>query len=107
MTVRRLSRWLSAASWVWQYGRPGDDGRLYNSTYEIVQSDDYVMIAVEMAHDARIIPVFDSAEEARANRRPAVLKQWLEIQLVGMRTVCCWWKPSISTRNKWLRALCQ
>lgn len=56
---------------------PGMMGTLYNSTYEIVQSDDYVMIAVEMAHDARIIPVFDSAEEARANRRPAVLKQWL------------------------------
>ena len=56
---------------------PGMMGTLYNCTYEIVQSDDYVIIAVEMAHDARIIPVFDSAEEARANRRPAALKQWL------------------------------
>ena len=56
---------------------PGMLGTLYNSTYEFVQTDDYVLIAVEMAHDARIVPVFDSAEEARANRRPAVLKQWL------------------------------
>mgnify|MGYP003700267275 CR=1 FL=1 len=56
---------------------PGMMGTLYNSTYEFVQTDDYVMIAVEMVHDARIIPTFDSAEEARANRRPAVLQQWL------------------------------
>jgi len=35
------------------------------------------MILVEMAHDARIIPLFASAEEARSNARPAVLQQWL------------------------------
>jgi hypothetical protein len=56
---------------------PGMMGTLYNSTYEFVQTDDYVLIAVEMVHDARIIPTYDSAEEARANRRPAVLQQWL------------------------------
>lgn len=56
---------------------PGMMGTLYNSTYEFVQTDKYVMIAVEMAHDARIIPLYDNAEEARANRRPDVLKQWL------------------------------
>lgn len=56
---------------------PGMMGTLYNSTYEFVQTDDYVMIAVEMAHDARIIPIYDNAHEARANRRPDVLKQWL------------------------------
>lgn len=56
---------------------PGMMGTLYNSTYQFVQTDDYVMILVEMVHDARIIPIFDSAEEARANRRPDVHKQWL------------------------------
>ena len=56
---------------------PGMMGTLYNSTYEFVQTDDYVVILVEMAHDARIIPTYDSPEEARANRRPGVLKQWL------------------------------
>ena len=56
---------------------PGMMGTLYNSTYEFVQTDDYVIITVEMAHDARIIPLYANAEEARANRRPAVLKQWL------------------------------
>jgi len=35
-----------------------------------------VMILVEMAHDARIIPTYSSAEDARNNPRPAVLEQW-------------------------------
>ncbi|MEX2130038.1 MAG: hypothetical protein WD772_01020, partial [Pseudohongiellaceae bacterium] len=56
---------------------PGMMGTLYNSTYEFVQTDNYVVILVEMVHDARIIPTFSSADEARANRRPAVLNQWL------------------------------
>ncbi len=30
---------------------------LYNSNYQIVQTDGYVMILVEMVHDARIIPI--------------------------------------------------
>lgn len=55
---------------------PGMMGTLYNSTYQFVQTDDYVTILVEMAHDARIIPTFESEEEARANRRPSVLQQW-------------------------------
>lgn len=50
---------------------------LYNNTYQFVQTDDYVMIEVEQMHDARIIPTFDSAEEARANRRPEVLQQYM------------------------------
>ncbi len=55
---------------------PGMMGALYNNTYQFVQTDDYVMILVEMVHDARIIPIFDSSEEARANRRPKPLEQW-------------------------------
>ncbi|MFN3163572.1 MAG: hypothetical protein ACE37N_08855 [Pseudohongiellaceae bacterium] len=55
---------------------PGMMGALYNNTYEFVQTDDYVMINVEMVHDARIIPIFDSPEQARANRRPAVHEPW-------------------------------
>lgn len=55
---------------------PGMMGALYNNTYQFVQTPDYVVILVEMAHDARIIPVFDSREEALANRRPAALEQW-------------------------------
>lgn len=55
---------------------PGMMAALYNNTYQFVQTEDYVMILVEMVHDARIIPIFDSAEEARASRRPLVLEQW-------------------------------
>ena len=52
-------------------------GTLYNSSYQFVQTDDYLMIMVEMVHDARIIPLFESAEEASKNRRPPILDQWL------------------------------
>lgn len=55
---------------------PGMMGALYNNTYQFVQTDDYVMILAEMVHDARIIPIFDSPEQARANRRPLALEQW-------------------------------
>ena len=55
---------------------PGMMSALYNNTYQFVQTEDHVMILVEMVHDARIIPIFDSPEEARANRRPVELEQW-------------------------------
>jgi len=55
---------------------PGMMGALYNNTYQIIQTDDYVMILVEMVHDARIIPIHDTAEAARANRRPAAHEPW-------------------------------
>lgn len=56
---------------------PAMQSGLYNNNYQFVQTDDYVMINVEQMHDARIIPIFGSAEEARANRRPAVLQQYM------------------------------
>ena len=55
---------------------PGMMGALYNNVYQFVQTDDYVMILVEMVHDARIIPIYDSPEEARANRRPLIHEPW-------------------------------
>ena len=55
---------------------PGMMGALYNNIYQFVQTDDYVMILVEMVHDARIIPVYDSPEEARMNRRPPIHEPW-------------------------------
>ncbi|MBI1340143.1 hypothetical protein GC169_08045 [bacterium] len=50
---------------------------LYNNTYQFVQAPDHVMILVEMNHDARIIPTFATAEEARANARPRAIAQWM------------------------------
>jgi len=55
---------------------PGMMGTLYNSTYRFVQTDDYVVIEVEMVHDARIIPIYPDAETARANLRPVIWQQW-------------------------------
>jgi hypothetical protein len=55
---------------------PGMMGTLYNSTYQFVQTDDYLMILVEMNHDARIIPLFDNAAQARANTRPKEHTPW-------------------------------
>tara|TARA_B110000858_G_scaffold3502_1_gene4076 strand:+ start:51617 stop:52654 length:1038 start_codon:yes stop_codon:yes gene_type:complete len=55
---------------------PGMKPALYNNTYQFVQTEDYVMILAEMVHDARIVPIYDSAAEARDNRRPLALEQW-------------------------------
>ena len=55
---------------------PGMMGALYNNVYQFVQTDDYVMILVEMVHDARIIPIYDTPEEARTNRRPFIHEPW-------------------------------
>lgn len=38
-------------------GGPVMQNGLYNNTYQIVQNEDYVMILVEMVHDARIIRI--------------------------------------------------
>ena len=43
---------------------------LYNNMYQIVQTDDYVMILIEMVLDARIIPI-------NGEHRPQELEQWM------------------------------
>lgn len=58
-------------------GGPVMTNVLYNNTYQIVQAPGHVMILVEMVHDARIVPIFANADEARASFRPGVIKQWL------------------------------
>ena len=65
---------------------PGMMATLYNSSYQFLRVEDYLLINVEMVHDARIIPILATAEEARANRRPAVLSQWLGGWALGART---------------------
>ena len=56
-------------------GGPGMLNTIYNNNYQIVQTDDHLMILVEMVHDARIIPIFDSRAEAQHN--PVTIKPWL------------------------------
>jgi hypothetical protein len=50
---------------------------LYNNNYEFHLTSDHLVILVEMVHDARIIPIYASAEQARASHKPAVIKPWL------------------------------
>ena len=58
-------------------GGPGMLSVLYNNTYQFVQTDDHLMILVEMAHDARVIPIFKDAGTAKASHKPDVIKPWL------------------------------
>ncbi|MBI1360817.1 MAG: hypothetical protein GC155_11120 [Alphaproteobacteria bacterium] len=56
---------------------------LYNNNYEFHLTPAYLVIEVEMVHDARIIPIYASAEKARASHKPAVIKPWLGTRLRG------------------------
>lgn len=58
-------------------GGPGMMSSLYNNNYQFVQAPTHMMILVEQVHDARIIPIFATAEEARAHHKPSVIKPWL------------------------------
>lgn len=51
-------------------GGPPMNNVLYNNMYQIVQTEDYLMILVEMVHDTRIIPI-------NGDHRPEELNQWL------------------------------
>lgn len=50
---------------------------LYNNNYGFHLTRDHLVIEVEMVHDARIIPIYASAEKARASHKPAAIKPWL------------------------------
>jgi hypothetical protein len=50
---------------------------LYNNYYEVHLTNDHLVIQVEMVHDARIYPIYENAEKARASHKPSVIKPWL------------------------------
>lgn len=50
---------------------------LYNNNYEFHLTNDHLVILVEMVHDARIIPIYASADKARAAHKPNVITPWL------------------------------
>jgi hypothetical protein len=58
-------------------GGPGMLSVLYNNNYQFVLTKDALAIDVEMAHDVRIVPIFDSAAKAKASHKPAVITPWL------------------------------
>jgi hypothetical protein len=58
-------------------GGPVMSNVIYNNRYQIVQTPTHAVVLVEMVHDARIIPLFESADAARRSFRPDVIKPWL------------------------------
>jgi hypothetical protein len=60
-----------------QTGGPGMLSALYNNNYQFVQTPKHMMILVEMAHDARVIPIFSDKATAQKNHRPAAITPWL------------------------------
>jgi hypothetical protein len=58
-------------------GGPGMLSVLYNNNYQFVLTPDHLMVLVEMAHDARIIPIYASADIAMRSHKPDVITPWL------------------------------
>jgi hypothetical protein len=56
-------------------GGPGMLHGLYNNNYQFVLTKDHLAIDVEMDHDVRIIPIFATAQKAKASHGP--LDRWL------------------------------
>jgi hypothetical protein len=56
---------------------PGMFTPIYNNTYQFVLTPGYLVIHVEMVHEARIIPIYANAAEARAHHRPDAIKPWM------------------------------
>jgi hypothetical protein len=65
------SRSLAERCIVWPNAGPPMVSSFYNNNYQIVQGPGYVVILVEMIHDARVIPT-DGRPHA-----PAGIRQWL------------------------------
>jgi hypothetical protein len=51
-------------------GGPGMLHGLYNNNYQFVLTKDYLGIAVEMGHDVRAIPIYATAQKAKASHGP-------------------------------------
>ena len=50
---------------------------LYNNNYQFVQTKDHVVFVIEMAHDAKIVPIYEDQAEARRNLKPQAISQWM------------------------------
>ena len=67
---------------------PGMFTPIYNNNYQFVLTDNHLVIHVEMVHDARIVPIYANADEARAHRKPDAIKPWMG-DSVG------WWEGDV------------
>jgi hypothetical protein len=67
----------------------------YNNGIEVLQSPGFVVISLEMIHDARVIPIVANRAEAEARRWPQGVQAWMG-QSIG------WWEGNtlvIETSN--------
>ncbi len=67
----------------------------YNNGIRVMQAPGYVIISLEMIHDARVIPIVDGPEAAAAMRWPDDVRTWMG-QSIG------WWEGNqlvIETTN--------
>jgi len=48
----------------------------YNNNYQFVQTPTHMMIVTEQVHDVRVVPIFASADKARAGHKPSVIQPW-------------------------------
>ncbi len=48
---------------------------LYNNTYQFVQTKSHLMVLVEMVHDARVIPIYES--QSLAQKHDSSVDKWL------------------------------
>ena len=55
-------------------GGPGMLHSLYNNNYKFVLTKDFLAIAVEMGHDVRAIPIYATAQKAKASHGP--ISRW-------------------------------
>ena len=55
---------------------PGMMSSAYNNNYQFVQTPTHMMIMTEQVHDARVVPIFATATEARTKHLPSAIKPW-------------------------------
>ena len=55
---------------------PGMMSSAYNNNYQFVQTPTHMMIVTEQVHDVRVVPIFASADKARAGHKPSVIQPW-------------------------------
>jgi hypothetical protein len=67
---------------------PGMFTPIYNNNYQFVLTNDHLVIGVEMVHDARIIPIYANAGEARAAHKPDAIKPWFGDSVA-------WWEGDV------------
>jgi hypothetical protein len=67
---------------------------IYNNNYSFFVTPGYFTIYLEMNHDVRIAPIFESAAKARASHQPAVIRPWLG------DTVAWWEGDTLVTETK-------